>query len=231
MRRARDDSGVTVTELLVFVVLLGIVLVTVYVLMGAVTSMTNSTSARAIAADESQKAIARMSREIREAQENNMNGKGVVYLAGANDLQIFVNTNKDAKPELVRYYRATTGGVTSLYRTVKLASNTTTPTPPDEEWTFTGAASTPELIATNLVTTSDLFCYHERVYSATVVCPNDQRHLSAVPATVSNPYTTALPKISMIGINLINSYTEGNQTAKITADVLTRIRSIDNNTN
>ena len=225
-------------ELLVVVVLLGIVVTLVYMLVNAATAMTNSISARAIAQQESQRAIDRMSTDIREAMENRLQ-YGAVVNAGANDLQMYVNATGNGRPQLIRYWAS--GG--SLWRTVQLASNATTPTDllAANPWTF-GAASTPERIVQTLDTThGDLFCYHDKITPATSSCPNGQDHELGVPDAghLANPLQLYPAEkdppesqvISLIGINLANTQTEGQTTATIVSDVLVRIRSINNDTN
>ena len=68
--RLRDDSGLSLTELLVVSVLISVILAASYFLFGAASSMNNLAMARAIASDEAQRAVDQMSRDLRQAQEN-----------------------------------------------------------------------------------------------------------------------------------------------------------------
>ena len=201
-------------------------------LMGTAQAMTDSTTARALAADESQRAVDRMSIDIRQAQENQLQ-YGAVQVAGANELKLFVNSIGNGRPQLVRYYVSGS----ELWRSVYLVSNTTTPDLTATGWTFSSTPSTNTRLVQNLVTTNgNLFCYHDRVSDAATVCdaPNNQNHgFDLVPATVIatplgiNPDT----EISMIGINLTTTQTSGPKTATINSNVLVRVRSLANDTN
>ena len=179
MPSLRDDSGLTLAELLVVSVLISVILAAAFVMFGAAQSMNDGAMARANAADEAQAAIDLMSRELRQAQEDNANDRGVFHLANATDMKFTSDLDHDTRPELVRYY--VEGG--SLKRTVA-APTSTVPT-------FTFAAPGPPTVLVRELGTSTgpLFCYHSTVVNTTVLC-GTAKHGFAVVSTTS-PYTYA----------------------------------------
>jgi prepilin-type N-terminal cleavage/methylation domain-containing protein len=161
LRGLRDDKGLTLTELMVVTMLLGFILAAAWSVMYAANTMSNKTTARADAADESQKFIDRIGYElIGSAGQfdivqayNEADG----YTSGYSDtndvraalapswvstpvastsLTFYTDLNRDDRPERIRYY--VSNG--SLMR-VQASAATTNPLPCT--W---GANSTPTVI-------------------------------------------------------------------------------------
>ncbi|MEI7814506.1 MAG: type II secretion system protein [Coriobacteriia bacterium] len=231
MRRIRDDGGLSLTELLVVSVLMGVILATMYLLFGAASTIADRSTARAIATDEAQRAIDTMSREIRESQENrtpNDDSKGGVFtIAEPNRVQFFSDVNHDNGPELVTYYLSGS----SLLRTVAPWNQAPTNTQP---WTF-GSAGTPKALVTNIDTAGGpIFCYHSKS-PGTASCARGtyavRYHgfwILGSGGTVTAPYDNKSP-ISMIGINLVNKQpSSGGNYETALSDSLVRLRASQN---
>ena len=214
--RLRDDSGLSLTELLVVSVLVSVILAASYFLFGAATSMNDLAMARAIASDQAQLAVDQMSRDLRQAQEN-VAEKGVFVTAEANQMKFTADLNHDHKPELVRYYVEND----QLKRTV--AQPTAGQIMPP--FTFQ-AAATPKVLVEELGTSAGpLFCYHSTVVNNTVLCGTAKHGFNVV--TTADPLNTT-PKISMIGIKLDVESTSGAKTVAVINRALVRMRTIEN---
>lgn len=214
--RLRDDSGLSLTELLVVSVLISVILAASYFLFGAATSMNDLAMARAIASDQAQLAVDQMSRDLRQAQEN-VAEKGVFVTAEANQMKFTADLNHDEKPELVRYYVEND----QLKRTV--AQPTAGQTMPP--FTFQ-TAGTPKVLVEELGTSAGpLFCYHSTVVNNTVLCGTAKHGFNVV--TTADPLNTT-PKISMIGIKLDVESTSGAKTVAVINRALVRMRTIEN---
>ena len=215
MRFFRDDRGLSLTELMVVSVLMGIIIGTVYMLFGAAANISSTTTARAVAGDEAQRAVDRMTMDIRQAQENS-ESKGAFSIAEANRVQFFEDLTHDGRPELVTYYVSGT----NLYRTVASPTNTAPP------FVF-GAAGAPQLLVQGIASSGGaLFCYHSIVVNATATCSNAQKHGFDIIST-TDPYSTE-PKIAMVGINLWNTQSSGGKTVTVHTNAVARVRSILN---
>jgi prepilin-type N-terminal cleavage/methylation domain-containing protein len=214
MPSLRDDSGLSLTELLVVSVLISVILAASYFMFAAAQSMNNIAMARSIASDESQSAIDRMSLELRQAQEN-VPDNGVFKLAGASDMKFYSDLDHDGRPELVRYY--VEGG--SLKRTVAPPTNNappfTNPTP--------GA---PKVLVKTLGTSAGpVFCYHSTVVNTIAACGTAKHGFNIV--TTSDPYNTT-PKISMVGIKIDDVSKSGDKTITVISRALVRMRTVEN---
>jgi len=218
----RDDRGMSLTELLVVSVLMSVIIATAYMLFGAAQTIGDSASARAIAADDAQTAIDKIGKELRQAIDNtstdDQSKDGAFTIAEANRVQFCSDVTGDGKPELVTYY--VSGG--NLVRTVAPPTNS------EPIWTF-GAAGAPTVLVENVKTTSgNLFCYHELTPNTAAVCSAGQKHGFAIVNNAS-PWTTD-PKISLVGIHLVNSQSQGGRTSTKISDALIRLRASQNGT-
>jgi|GEM_PF-2694432 len=215
MRILRDDTGLSLTELMVVSVLMSVIIATVYMLFGAASAITDTSSARAIAGDEAQHAVDKMTMDLRQAQENE-DGKGAFTISLENKVQFFVDLTHDARPEKVTYY--ITG--TNLYRTVASPTNNVPP------FTF-GAAGAPQLMVAGIDPAGgSLFCYHGVIADSGATCANGHKHGFNV-ITSNDPYSTE-PKIAMVGINLVNKQSSGGRTVTVYSNALARARALQN---
>lgn len=219
----RDDRGMSLTELLVVSVLMSVIIATAYMLFGAAQTIGDSASARAIAADDAQTAIDKIGKELRQAVDNSstddQSKDGAFTIAEANRVQFCSDVTGDGKPEQITYY--VSGG--NLVRTVAPPTNT------EPLWTF-GAAGAPTIEVENVSTAgAAIFCYHSDTVPATpVACSAGQQHGFTIVNTTS-PWTTD-PKISMVGIHLVNSQSQGGRTSTQISDALIRLRASQNGT-
>ncbi len=101
-QRMRDDTGFTLTELLVVTLLMGMVLGLVFLVMGAVSATADSLEARTIATDENRMAMDQITRELRQAQEI-VEGDGVFLRAQPRQCAFYADVDHDGVPELVEY--------------------------------------------------------------------------------------------------------------------------------
>lgn len=215
LRLLKDDAGLSLTELLVVSVLMSVIIATAYMLLGAAQNMTDMSVAQSIASDEAQHAVDTMTMEIRQAQENE-ESKGAFKLAEANQVQFFLDGDRDGRPELVTYYVSGT----SLVRTVAQPTNASTP------FTF-GTASAPVVVIKKLSNfAGPIFCYHGVDVDAAAVCVGGYKHGFNVIAT-TDPYAT-FPKIAMVGIYLQNQQASGGKVATVSSDVVARVRAVQN---
>ena len=126
MKPLRDDSGLSLTELLVVAVLVSVILAASYLLLVAVTTMTDQLIARADAATEAQAAVDQISLDLRQSQPPAPTTDSTSYgvfegspLTNLNEMivisdSIYTTGALDYRPERIRYYVATAGGVNSL---------------------------------------------------------------------------------------------------------------------
>jgi prepilin-type N-terminal cleavage/methylation domain-containing protein len=243
MRYLRDDSGLSLTELLVVSVLVGVILAAAYFMFAAAQSMTNMTMARSIANEEAQKAVELMSRELRQSQEDAAwtqivtnpvgtpdPGPGVFKYMGASDMQFLSDVDNDGKTELVRYYV----DAGSLKRTVARQTD------PNSNPPAYGAWGTPTILVKTIGTTAvgPVFCYHNTVPSATSDCGitgRPAKHGFAIVPFVAAPYSvynlsskTKGIGISMVGIKVVASAKSGDKTVEAVNSVLVRMRTTQN---
>jgi type II secretory pathway component PulJ len=219
MRLLRDDSGLTLSELVVVTALLTVVLGAMYLLIGATQNITNVASARAIASDEAVRATDTMSRDLRQAQENPSPVAGAVLdrggftIAEATRMQFYADVNHDTKPDLVTY--TVVGG--SLYRSVTAPNNA------NYQYTY-GTLSPAKKIIEKIDTSSGLFCYHTNTVDNTVTCSAGEKH-GFTKVTTADPLNTQ-PKICLVGIYVKNQAKSGDKTVNLTKSVLVKVRSI-----
>ncbi|HEY5482836.1 MAG TPA: prepilin-type N-terminal cleavage/methylation domain-containing protein [Propionibacteriaceae bacterium] len=128
----RDDSGFSLTEMVVVVVLLGVVLAAAWTVMSAVSSMSNSLSARATATAESDSFISAAGTELRQAASlkaiagtdtANADAQAAFYDIGPRQIGFYADIERDGRPERVAYYVSGT----SLMRQQADATNGTYP--------------------------------------------------------------------------------------------------------
>lgn len=109
----RDDSGFSLTEMMVVVVLLGVVLAAAWMVMSAVSSMSNSLSARATATDESDLFVGAAGTELRQAASlksfagadtANPDAQAAFYDIRPRQIGFYVDIDHDGRPERVAYY-------------------------------------------------------------------------------------------------------------------------------
>jgi hypothetical protein len=220
MQSLRDDSGLSLTELLVVSVLMLLVLGTAYMLFDTSTGMADVSEARVIASDNAQKAQELISRDLRQAQENYSGESGVrpgaLAVAKPDTIEFFMDETRDGRPERIKYYMQGT----SLMRA--------SAPPIGTEYEFShGAFGTPKVILKNIRTDNGpVFCFHEVTEDPAVTCANGEKHGFKI-VTTSSPLTT-LPKIAMVGINLSNEEQAGGKKSTVHTSALIRIRSVEN---
>lgn len=213
--RLRDDTGMSLTELLVVTVLMGVILATSYMLLNTATVMADQSEARAIAADEAQQTIERMTREIKQAQEVK-DGKGALCSTQPDSIQLYMDENMDGSPEKIRYYRSGT----TIFRQLAPVTSALPLTH--------GAYGTPEVVLEDLSPTQgNVFCYHSTAPDTAVTCANGSKHGYEVVPNSTDPENSP-PVVSMVGIDLRNQHSTGQQTATVVTSVIVRIRAVEN---
>ena len=239
MKPLRDDSGLSLTELLVVAVLVSVILAASYLLLVAVTSMTDQLIARADAATEAQAAVDQISLDLRQSQPPAPTTDSTSYgvfegspLTNLNEMivisdSIYTTGSLDYRPERIRYYVATAGGVNSLKRSVYLTTDVVSP--------FTHFATTPvsdKTIVKVLVNPAGapIFCYHTTTASAIEVCgtsPYDIKHgfLKLTSAQQTAGSANYNPLVSMAGVQVYVKSTSSAQSATAVSRALVRIRS------
>lgn len=200
MKRFADDKGLTITELLVVVALLSMMLGVVYLVMLAVGQLTDGTVARAVAADEAQRFVDRVGKEIRQAQEYDEDD-GAFAEIGARRIVFFSDVTGDAIPERVTYY--VQNG--ALYRTE--ASTTATVMP----FNSYGSESAPQLIITQIdpAWNGAIFAYY---------------NTSNAPVTS----TAHMPSISRVDVSMRARAESRERHAVVPAAITARLRSVQN---
>lgn len=98
-------KGFTLVELIIALSLLGIILAGIYNFFFLVQTSWDRIAAESRVIQETQLVILRMDNEIRQAQKPSETVNSVVVTSGGNQLDIYSDTNKDGKPELIRYQR------------------------------------------------------------------------------------------------------------------------------
>jgi prepilin-type N-terminal cleavage/methylation domain-containing protein len=109
----REDSGFTLTELLVVCVLLAITLSAAWSLMQAVSLMTNKMSARANAADESQTFVDRLESELLQANSlksiagtatTDAAAQAAFYDVQPREIGFYADLDQNGRPDRIAYY-------------------------------------------------------------------------------------------------------------------------------
>ncbi len=219
MRWIEDDSGLTLTELIVVSILIGVILTAAYFMLNATQTMSDSAMARSNATDDAQLAIDKMTRELRQAQPDRSLDEtptgGVFKVAANNEIVFMSDLDHDMRPELIRYYVESN----SLKRAVAPPTNAQAP------FTF-GTYGAPTVLIKQLGASAyPIFCFHTRVGDDTTVCGPDEHGFKKV--TTSDPYNTS-PKIAMVGILLYVPGTSGSKTVTVATRALVRIRTMEN---
>ncbi|NTU71096.1 MAG: hypothetical protein HGB10_04675 [Coriobacteriia bacterium] len=215
MRFLDDDSGLTLTEFLIVAMLISVIITASYFMFNAAASMTDQTTARAYAQDEAQRAVDRMTRDLRQSMQDTSDNNGVVRIAEASQLKFSADVNADMKPEMIRYYIEGN----SLKRTVAL------PTTSEVPYSY-GSPGAPTILIKKLGTSAGtMFCYHSVDRNTTVYCGPIKHGFNVV--TTTDPFNTT-PKISMIGVKLDTVGESGSKTVTVTSRVMVRIRTVEN---
>jgi prepilin-type N-terminal cleavage/methylation domain-containing protein len=200
MKRFADDTGVTLAELLVVIVLMGIMMAASYMILSAARMMSNTAIARSDSADQAQRFIDRGSREFREALEASESA-GVFTEIGTRRTVFYSDVNHDTKPEKITYY--VTGN--TIYRTQASTLDSVTPFV-----NFSGA-STPQPIVTALDPgwTGPLFVYYD--YNNT-----------------AQTATSKIPTLSRVDLAIQTKATSGNRSYTTSMGISARIRAVQN---
>jgi len=123
MKLLRDETGLTISELLVVVALMSLLLGVVYFVMNAAGAMADGSIARAAASDESQMFVDRVGRELRQAQDplahTQLTPVGAFAEIGARRCVVYTDVSGDNRPEKVTYYESNGG----MYRTVAVCTD------------------------------------------------------------------------------------------------------------
>lgn len=199
-RRLTDDAGLSMTELLVVLALLGMVLGVAYMLFGSVTGMTDRVEARTLAAEDGRRMLDRMTRELRQAREV-VDGEGAFEDAQPRRCTFYCDLNHDGTPEKVRYRIV---GKT-LYRSEVSAASDVPP------YTF-GELGAEEVLIASLDGgwTGNVFTYYDNEDPAGEVPSGHPEDVSAVE------------------LKLVNSHTVGVKTAFVDLSTWVKVRSVHN---
>jgi prepilin-type N-terminal cleavage/methylation domain-containing protein len=250
MRFFRDDSGLSLTELLVVSVLIGVILASAYLLFGAGTNMTNLLTARSNAAYDAQRAVDQISEDLRQTQSTatSTDKHGVIegtIAATQNTLMIASNVDTTVTagdtapaPELVEYSSEATG---VYYRLVKRIARhdpavhvppffTAPPTSPS--W-----GPTTDVVPGLLLSVPPVFCFHRSPTSgaaseiAVNTCGADPSHKYPFPdsAYVFNGLNSNAANsnywVSFVGVRLQVVGRSGNKTVIVPGTAVVRIRT------
>ncbi len=200
LHSARDDSGFTLSEMLVVSLLVSVIISATYFVLNTVSGLSDTVEARAVAADESRLFLDTITRELRQAEEP-IEGNGVV--ATAQDRQIIFYTDLDHNgiPERVTYY-VSSG---ALYRTQATATNMVAP------YTWS-ANSAPRRMISQIKSdwTGKIFAYYKQ---------------SQPPVLISSG---AVADISAVQIEVNNAATFGTKTAYVNQKTWVKVRSVHN---
>jgi prepilin-type N-terminal cleavage/methylation domain-containing protein len=233
MRFLRDDSGLSLTELLVVSVLILVILSAAYVLFGAGTSITNTMIARSDASFDGQKGIDKISLDLRQSQprEYDEGNIGVIenatlVSANSNELWIATDADADAKPELVHYYSEVgADGVRALKRAVKPHDEPSAMEP----FTFNNFAYGAPTTVVKSLADLPVFCFHNNttVATPTATCGLSPRH-GFGQVTGSNG-GNSFPTVSLVGIQLKARGKSGDKTIDVYSRALVRVRTAAGN--
>jgi hypothetical protein len=198
--RASGDSGVTLSELLVIMTLMGVLLAATYTLTNALSGWTNRVDARVRASDDARVLMDRMTRELRQAVEVK-DGDGAFTQALPRQCAFYSDIDRDGSPEIVSYRVA--GNV--LYRGVAEPSRAVPP------YTPYGTAVEAVLVRSiDALWTGSAFTYYDR---------------SDPPVQVSS----GTPEdISAVSLRLVNSVTVGGVTGVADRSTWVKVRSVEN---
>ena len=205
----RDDSGLSVTELLIVVTLLGVVLAAGLMVAFAADSMTDSLSARAMATDEAQVFLDTVGKELRQADatatltQSGVVGVGAFATIGDRDATFFVDLNHDGYVHMLHYY--VSNG--SVYRTDTVS--TTNSWPGTLAW---GATSAPKRVIQKIDPTwnGSIFTF----------LTND----SLPPTQITQ--ASDMDSITAVTVDMVNSQTWRTRDATSAGEITVRIRAI-----
>jgi len=221
MKLLRDDSGLTLTELLVVCTLMSVILAAMFALSGAAQAITNISSARTQAATEAQIAVEQFSRDVRQAQENPdpapgaTQDKGAFTVSTGTKLQFYADVDHNRKPDLVTWEVVGT----------ELRRSVTPPTNSNYQFVY-GTPAAARRMVKKVNTAADTFCYHTNTVDTAATCDNGEQHGFTI-VTTADPLNTQ-PKICLVGINIVNEAASGDQTVTVHTSVLAKVRSIAN---
>jgi type II secretory pathway component PulJ len=197
------ESGLTITELMVVLVLLWVVIAAVFMINSATSQMTGRTEARTIAADEVRYAIDTVRRDVRQGQEmldaSSGQSLGVFVTASPRECIFYADVDLDNSLDKVRYYVSGR----SLYR--QTASAATTPAVSTSTWrAFSGT----RILLTHLDPTwsSPIFVYKSQ-------------------GTTPMAYTSPNPLITVVGVELKSAVRSSGVTATVQSKTTASIRS------
>jgi Tfp pilus assembly protein PilV len=214
MRHLHDDSGLSLTELLISCVLMGFIITISYMLLNTFSTSSDTSQAQSAASSPAQLAVDSISRNLMQAQPNDANdASGTFSVAQPSYAQFFVDINHDGKPDRVTYY--VSGQV--LYEVTASAVGSAAP------YSF-GSTSSPVPVLANLAATSTpVFTYYSSVVATGAAGPSGYAFQTV---STANPQLYAT-KISLVGVTLVNWATVGSKTATVTTTEMVRIRSVN----
>ena len=203
----RDDSGMSLSELLVAASLLSVVLAAGWSIMYATSAMSNRLSASAVSTDESQRFFDSVGTELRQA--NSLNSLAATQVAGSaafitiqpRDMVFYANLYSTAYIQKVEYV---TSGV-SLVRKEWKSTNTNYP----YSWPSNPNTTTVEIQSIDPAWTSPIFTY----YTDDNMPPSQTSQVASVTA---------------VAVQVQNLQMWGNQSASYGASATVRVRAIDN---
>ena len=247
MRFLRNDSGLSLTELLVVSVLIGVILASAYLLFGAGQAMSDKLIARSNAAFDAQKAVDKVSKDLRQSQSANpqdgKNGDGIVVgdinaLASQNNvLTIFSNTDINESPpipELVQYYSVASGSYYSLMRRVARHNPALEAVPNQPPFMYPVANpvwGAPEVVVQRL-TQPAYFCFHRTPVSSAASeiavnsCGSDPSHKYPFPPTDA---ASSNRDVSFVGISIMVLGTSGEAKIVVPGYAVVRVRTASGN--
>lgn len=207
----RDDSGFSLTELLVVSVMLGFILAGAWSILYATSAMSNSLSARAVATDESQTFLDTIGRELREADSLTALGaatastpQGAFSEISPRAVTFYVDLYHNGKAQKVRYYIS---GV-SLYRQEWASTNNAYPF----AWASTPTKTGVVIKSIDPAWSGPIFTYYT----------ND----NLPPTQITDVANVA--SVTAVTIEVKNLQEWGNRSASFGASSTVRVRAIGN---
>lgn len=199
-RHLRDDSGFSLSEMLVVSVLVSVIITAAYFVLNTVSGLSDTVEARAVAAEESRLFLDTITRELRQAEEP-VEGNGVVLTAQDRQITFYTDLDHNGIPERVRYYV----NAGALYRVQATATNVVAP------YTY-GAESAPRRVITQIKGdwTGKIFTYYKQAQPPTLIASG------------------AVADISAIQIEVFNGATFGVKTAYVDQKTWVKVRSVHN---
>lgn len=198
-KRATDDSGMTVTELMVVLLLMGVVLTTVYTVFGAAGKMSDYTAAASSASDENRMAMDRVALDIRQALglADSGNMLHVFTIASPREATLYSQPDSDTVAERIHYY-------VSGNDFIRAVSNPTTGT--QQSYPGSWLPEVPVKLVNDLSPsfTGPIFTY-----------------LGA--SGVTSPTITAITAVS---VRIVTAVRSGSVTASVDTSSMTTIRSV-----